>query len=209
MFAASPVLIVTSLIAWSPQALGHIFPRPPWKESAKMARWLVHESDYAVASTTCSSVRMGCAFKGQATGDIMSLSDGDGVAHSTGIVYTYLPDLEDSAKDVAAEPAMTFTFSEKALGCNTTAEDPPCGRLTIAGKLTQVPEGTLSKTAEKYLFSRHPQMKAWGGAHNFKAYWMAKENISSFFMIDMYGGAAPISIEEYFAASPGASTIYA
>lgn len=174
-----------------------------------MARWLVHESDYAVASTTCSSVRMGCAFKGQATGDIMSISDGDGVADSTGIVYTYLPDLEPSAQDVAAEPSMTFTFSEKALGCNTTAEDPPCARLTIAGKLTQVPEGTLSKTAEKYLFSRHPQMKDWGSAHNFKAYWMAKENISSFFMIDMYGGAEPISVEEYFAASPGASTIYA
>mmetsp|Transcript_45235 Transcript_45235/g.80217 ORF Transcript_45235/g.80217 Transcript_45235/m.80217 type:complete len:209 (-) Transcript_45235:21-647(-) len=199
---------VVCFFLWNLQATGHIFPRPPWFERAKMARWLVHESDYAVASTTCSSVRLGCSFKGQATGDIMSVSDGNGTLDSTGIIYTYLPDLEPSAQDVAAEPRMTFTFTEKAIGCNTTAEDPPCARLSVAGKLTPVPEGPLSKQALEFLISRHPQMKAWSSAHNFKPYWMAKENISSFFMIDMYGGAKEFSVDAYLAASPAPHVVH-
>jgi len=132
----------------------------------------------------------------------MSVSDGNGTEHSTGIVYTYLPGLDSATEDILADPRMTLTFSEKALGCNTTAEDPPCARLTIAGKLTPVPEGEHSETALQYLFARHPQMKPWSMAHTFKPYWMAKEDISSFFFIDFYGGATEMSVEEYLAASP-------
>merc|ERR1712007_92933 len=144
------------LLAWTAAMPGGAFPRPPYSEHAKVARWLVHESDYAVSSTACSSVRLGCAFKGQPFGDIMSVSDGNGTEHSTGIVYTYLPGLDSASEDILADPRMTLTFSEKALGCNTTAEDPPCARLTIAGKLTPVPEGEHSETALQYLFARRP-----------------------------------------------------
>merc|ERR1712110_1320440 len=96
-----------------------------------------------------------------------------------------------ATQHILADPRMTFTFSEQALGnkgsCisqNITAENPPCARLTIAGKLTQVPQGPESKKALDYLFSRHPDMKGWSAAHMFKPYWMARENISSFFFID-------------------------
>ena len=64
----------------------------------------------------------------------------------------------------------------------------------------QVPDGPESDLALSYLFSKHPQMKEWSKAHSFKPYWMAKENISSFFFIDFYGGAKEFTVEEYLAA---------
>ena len=128
-----------------------------------------------------------------------SITDGN-ATHSTGVVYTYLPPEDAATQDILADPRMTLTFSEKAIGCKSTAEDPPCARLTIAGKLTPVPEGPESELALNYLFSKHPEMKGWSGAHSFKPYWMAKENISSFFFIDFYGGAKNFTVEEYLAS---------
>eukprot|EP00931_Biecheleriopsis_adriatica_P090387 TRINITY_DN64386_c0_g1_i1.p1 TRINITY_DN64386_c0_g1~~TRINITY_DN64386_c0_g1_i1.p1 ORF type:complete len:209 (-),score=47.16 TRINITY_DN64386_c0_g1_i1:56-682(-) len=176
--------------------------RPSWQERAKLARWLVHNSDYAISSTKCSSVHDGCAYVGQPFGDVVSISDGNGTQDSTGIIYTYLPPEDAATQDIMADPRMTLTFTEKALGCKTTAEDPPCARLTIAGNLTQVPAGAETDKALAYLFSRHPQMKAWSQAHNFKPYWMSKEDISSFFFIDFYGGAVGFTVDEYLKASP-------
>mmetsp|Transcript_143023 Transcript_143023/g.202310 ORF Transcript_143023/g.202310 Transcript_143023/m.202310 type:complete len:202 (-) Transcript_143023:125-730(-) len=174
-------------------------PRPPFVEYVKVARWLVRNSDYAVSSTSCASERLGCAFKGQPFGDIMSIADGNDTV-STGIVYTYLPPEDAATQDILADPRMTLTFSEKAIGCKSTAEDPPCARLTIAGKLTEVPAGAETDMALSYLFAKHPEMKGWGKAHSFKPYWMAKENISSFFLIDFYGGAKTFTVEEYLAS---------
>lgn len=179
-------------------------PRPPWQQKAKLARWLVHESDYAVSSTTCISKRPGCAFVGQPFGDVMSVSDGNGTQDSTGIIYTFLPAEDFATQDILADSRISLTFSEKALpgSCASTAENPPCARLTIAGRLTPVPEGPESDRALEYLFSKHPEMQAWTAAHIFKPYWMARENISTFFFIDFYGGASDFPVEEYLAASP-------
>lgn len=175
--------------------------RPPWQEKAKVARWLVHNSDYAVSATLCSSVRNGCADVGQPFGDIMSISDGSS-NESTGIIYTFLPPEDAATQDILKDPRMTLTFSEKAIGCPTTAEDAPCARLTIAGRMTEVPEGEEADKARDFLFSKHPQMKGWSKAHKFAPYWIAKEDIRSFFFIDFYGGAANFTLEEYLAADP-------
>jgi hypothetical protein len=176
--------------------------QPVWTEKAKVARWLVHNSDYCVASSTCSELRPGCAFVGQPFGNVMSVSDGRGPEHSTGIVYTYLPDLDASTQDIQADARITLTFSEKALGtCNSTAENPPCARLTIAGNLTRVPEAHTEEALE-FLFSRHPEMRWWSSAHTFRPYWMARENIRSFFFIDFYGGAVDFRVADYLAADP-------
>lgn len=176
--------------------------RPVWTEKAKVARWLVHNSDYSIASSRCSVLRPGCAFVGQPFGNVMSVSDGLGLGHSTGIVYTYLPDLDASTQDILTDPRITLTFSEKALGtCNSTAENPPCARLTIAGNLTQVPEAQTEE-ALRFLFSRHPEMSSWSSAHAFKPYWMSKEDITTFFFIDFYGGAVDFEVSDYLAANP-------
>lgn len=180
-------------------------PRPPWIMRYATARWLVHESDYGVVSTACAADHEGCAFKGQPFGDIISISDGDGYDHSTGIIYTFIPDIDDSTMDLIKNPWASITFSEKAIpgGCkkNDTAEDPPCARLTVSGKMSPVPDANVSQ-AEEYLFARHPQMKEWAnmGSHSFRPWWMAKENITSMLLIDFYGGATKLEVDRYLKA---------
>merc|ERR1740123_2530125 len=175
-----------------------LHPRPGWKEYASYARWLVHESDYAVVSTHHDGTGV--------FGNIMSISDGDGYEESTGVIYTYLPSADATYEDIMANSEVSLTFTEMALdggksgGCaNSTAENPPCGRLVIQGKLTRVP-AEQEATALEYLFARHPTMKGWSKAHMFEPFWMDPESITSFFLINMYGGASHPSVQEYLAA---------
>eukprot|EP00448_Togula_jolla_P009198 CAMPEP_0170609258 /NCGR_PEP_ID=MMETSP0224-20130122/22026_1 /TAXON_ID=285029 /ORGANISM="Togula jolla, Strain CCCM 725" /LENGTH=232 /DNA_ID=CAMNT_0010934547 /DNA_START=77 /DNA_END=772 /DNA_ORIENTATION=+ len=175
-----------------------LHPRPQFDNYASFARWLVHESDYAVVSTH---------HKGsEVFGNIISIADGNGYEDSTGVILTYLPDLDVTFMDLAVDSRVALTFSEMALGdgrsggcVNSTAETPPCGRVTITGRMTLVPESHKA-LALKYLFARHPIMKSWGEQHNFQPFWIAKENMTDLFVIDMYGGGQHPSAESYFAA---------
>eukprot|EP00746_Dinoflagellata_sp_MGD_P166763 gnl/MRDRNA2_/MRDRNA2_96881_c0_seq1.p1 gnl/MRDRNA2_/MRDRNA2_96881_c0~~gnl/MRDRNA2_/MRDRNA2_96881_c0_seq1.p1 ORF type:complete len:224 (+),score=37.99 gnl/MRDRNA2_/MRDRNA2_96881_c0_seq1:80-751(+) len=195
--------VLRFVLLFIPPTCAHL--RPPWEFRYATARWLVHESDYGVVSTACAADHEGCAFKGQPFGDIMSISDGNGYDDSTGIIYTFIPDIDDSTMDLIKNPWASITFSEKAIpgGCkkNDTAEDPPCARLTVSGKMSLVPTELVSQ-AEEYLFARHPQMKQWANmpSHAFKPWWMAKENITSMLLIDFYGGATKLDVDRYLKA---------
>jgi hypothetical protein len=173
-------------------------PRPEFSAYASFARWLVHESDYAVVTTHHNGSGV--------FGNIMSISDGNGYEDSTGVIYTYLPNLDATYADLMVDDRVALTFTEMALdggksgGCaNSTAEDPPCGRLTISGRLTRVP-AEHEATALQYLYARHPEMKAWGAEHDFHPFWMAPENITDFFLISFYGGSQHPAVEDYLAA---------
>jgi len=175
-----------------------LHPRPDQADKASFARWLVHESDYAVVSTLDKS--------GHPFGNIVSISDGHGTEHSTGVIYTYIPTLDETYEELQRDKRVSLTFTEMALiggqsgGCrNSTAENPPCGRVTIQGKLTQVPEARQA-LALRYLFARHPEMEGWSGVHKFIPYWMAPANIESFFIINFYGGPSHPTPMEYFIA---------
>jgi hypothetical protein len=52
--------------------------------------------------------------------------------------------------------------------------------------------------AQAALFSRHPAMKQWVDL-NFQFY---KINISNIWLLDGYGGALDVDVEDYFKASP-------
>jgi len=180
-------------------------PRPSWNHYAKVARWLVYMSDYAVAGTLCSSVRDGCPKINDPFGNIMAVSGGNGT-FSSGTIYTYLPEVDPSPTDLAANPVISMTFSEKALGdkgsCgDQTAENPPCARLTIAGKMTKVPDDKQDE-AWSFLLAKHPEMNYWPASHGWSIYWIAPEDMSSFFFLDMYGPAHTFTVEEYYAADP-------
>lgn len=136
----------------------------------------------------------------------MSVSDGDGYEHSTGVIYTYLPSIDATYADLMANNNVALTFTEMALaggtsgGCaNSTAESPPCGRLIISGQLTPVPAAEEA-TALKYLYSRHPEMERWAQTHKFIPFWMHPDSITSFFLINFYGGAVHPSVKDYLAA---------
>jgi len=182
-------------VALSCRAVGALHPRPPWRDYASYARWLVHESDYAVVATHRGS---------DVFGNIVSISDGNGYEHSTGVIYTYITPMSTTYKDVTVDDRVSLTFTEKALGdgnsggcAGSTAENPPCGRLTISGRLTRVPIENET-VALQYLFARQPEMQSW--PHDFMPFWMAPENITSFFLINFFGGATHPTVEEFLAA---------
>jgi len=193
------LLVLPAIVALLPAAVVATHPRPSYDQYASFARWLVHESDYAVVATHHG--------KGDDVfSNIMSISDGEGTEHSSGVIYTYLPDLDSTYTDLMADDRVSLTFTEMALdggasgGClNSTAENPPCARLTITGRLTRVPP-EQEATALKYLYARHPVMREWGAAHHFEPFWLAPANITDFFLINMFGGAQHPSVADYLAA---------
>jgi len=185
-----------SLLLLPVVALG-LHPRPDSLHSSSFARWLVHESDYATLSHFHSG-------DDGLLGSVISISDGNGYEDSTGIVYTYLEVGGTTYNDIVKNGKVTVTWSEFALddgkssSCKgSTAEDPPCGRFTMFGELTKVPEDGQA-TALKYLFARHPVMKSW---KNYEAFWIDPASITDFFIIAHYGGAANPKVKDYFAAN--------
>lgn len=176
----------------------NLHPRPAWDQPAAYARWLIHESDYAIVSTHHVE---------DTFANVISISDGKGAEDSTGIIYTYMPSLDVTYQDVMANPNVSIAWSEMALeggtsgGCrNSTAENPPCGRVVINGQLTKVPE-ERKQLALDSLFARHPVMKEWSGTHAFVPFWVDPASISDIFIINMYGGAKHPTVEEYLQAA--------
>merc|ERR1711964_441633 len=148
------------------------------------------------------------------TGASVSISDGNGYGDSDGIMYFYLPKDGMIYRDLMEDSRASLTFSEMAIangtapGCkptkfphfSTTAESPPCIRLTIIGKVTPVPLANRD-TALKHLFNRHPEMKSWSGdAVEYVPFWMAPDDIDEFFLIPFYGGSVHFTSASFLAA---------
>merc|ERR1712070_579748 len=82
----------------------------------------------------------------------------------------------------------------------TTAESPPCVRLTMTGNVTQVPAANR-ETALKHLFNRHPEMKSWNSnSSEYVPFWMAPNDIDEFFLIPFYGGSVHFTAANFLAA---------
>jgi hypothetical protein len=194
--------VLVALLCWQTTAAPK--PRPPKDDIASVARWLLHESDYGVITTVCSDEsRPGCAFPGGPFAGIGSVADGLGKNHSTGVARFLIPTIDATAQDLVHDSRCSIAFSESSLGtCATTAEDPPCSRLTLSGRLRRLnttdPE---YNTSLGYLFATHPVMKAWmdSSGHLFAPYVL---DLKSIFFIDWYGGAKNISTAEFLAAAP-------
>lgn len=63
------------------------------------------------------------------------------------------------------------------------------------GKLIEVISESEVMKAKKVLFKRHPSMKLWPSNHEFKVF---KFDIENLFLINFYGGAPKLSVEDYF-----------
>ena len=84
-------------------------PRPDHDDVPAFARWLVHENLWGVIGTTSNST--GLPFT-----NVVDLSDGP-VCASTGRLLFYLTQLDETARDAAARPKVSFSVVEAALGC--------------------------------------------------------------------------------------------
>uniref|UniRef100_A0A8C6UA91 Cellular repressor of E1A-stimulated genes 2 n=1 Tax=Neogobius melanostomus TaxID=47308 RepID=A0A8C6UA91_9GOBI len=170
---------------------------PPHQETARTARYIAHSSDWGVLSTISTQERI----KGIPFGNIFSISDGP-LDNSTGIIYFYVTPMDNSVSDLKMNPHASLTFSE-AEGdfCRQMLydpEDPRCARLTLTGKLVEVPPEDIS-FAKEALFSRHPVMAKWPVGH--KWFFMRLELIQVWLQ-DWIGGTSLIPLEDYFKATP-------
>ncbi|KAK7882425.1 hypothetical protein WMY93_028599 [Mugilogobius chulae] len=170
---------------------------PPHQETARTARYIAHNSDWGVLSTISTQE----GIKGIPFGNIFSVSDGPS-DNSTGIIYFYMTPMDNSVTDLKINPYASLTFSEaEGEFCRQMMydpEDPRCARLTLTGKLMEVPPEDLS-FAKEAMFSRHPVMAKWPVSH--KWFFMRLELIQVWLQ-DWIGGTSLISLEDYFKATP-------
>ncbi|TRY81507.1 hypothetical protein DNTS_009916 [Danionella cerebrum] len=170
---------------------------PPHEETARVARYMAHQSDWGHLATISTQDQI----KGFPFGNIFSVSDGP-ADNSTGVPYFYVTSMDNTVTDLRSFPFASLTFSE-AEGdfCRKQLydpEDPRCARLTLTGKMVEVGPEELD-FAKEALFSRHPAMKKWPPGHQ---WFFMKMVLQQVWLQDWFGGVSVVPLEEYFKATP-------
>jgi len=171
---------------------------PPHDQTARMARYVCHQSNWgAMATISARTPIVGFPFA-----NVFSLSDGP-VGESTGTPYIYATPMEISFHDLRDNPQASITMS-LAQGNYCTEKhydpmDPRCAHIILTGNMVNVPkdseEGEFAKRA---LFSRHPVMPDWPKNHG---WFFTKLNITNVIVLDFFGGAITVPVEDYFNAT--------
>lgn len=173
-------------------------PPPIYTDYAKMARYLVHNSEWTAMGTISTLP----ALAGFPMVNVIAMADSQVNAKSTGNIYFYLTMLDFTAKDLSKENKLTTLFSmDQSLYCTKRQVDPmepTCGRTMISGEALRVP-----KDSDEFIFattamkSHHPASVNWLNTHDF---FLCKLNISSICVLDYYGGPHFVELQDYFNA---------
>lgn len=177
--------------------------RPNLRYKEETARWMMHSLHWGVLSTISTRLPGLMPF-----GNVYSFVDGS-CNESTGIIYIYGTNMDQSFKDVKDNKAVSMTLSEASLAncndgplkmCRTVGfgdpENPLCARLTISGQL-EVLEADDDELAfaRDALFERHPSMEKWPKGHE----WLVAKIVpTDLWLIDYFGGASILDIDKYF-----------
>jgi len=174
---------------------------PPHEEYARMARYIVHQSDF-VSMATFSSRE---PFTDYPTANVFSMADGP-VDKSSGVPYFYLTEMELSVHDLNKNNRASITMSlaqgDYCKENNLDPEDPRCAHIIMTGRIEKIDE---EANAEEYsfahngLFSRHPAMGTWPAGHG---WFVAKMKVENILLLDWFGGAQTIKIDDYMNATP-------
>merc|ERR1711973_490810 len=167
---------------------------PPYFKYAKMARYIMHVSDWTSMATF--SVQM----PGYPKANVFSVSDGT-LEKSTGIPYFYLSNWEISVHDLKANNKASITMSlaqgDYCKENNIDPEDPTCAHVIFTGTIVFLEENSPEAAfAKDGLFSRHPAMPGWPKGHEWA---FAKLEIKNIMLLDFYGGVKTIDIDDYMA----------
>lgn len=114
-------------------------PSPPdYKEYAKMARYLVHNSEW----TSMGTISTVPSIKGFPMVNIIAVSDSEKGKPSTGNIYFYLTLLDFTAQDLKKDNRLTVLFSmDQSLACtkeNVDPMEPTCARIMVSGSALKV-----------------------------------------------------------------------
>jgi len=171
-------------------------PPPPHDKYAKMARYITHFSNHG-AMATISSREPTTSFP---FANVFSMADGP-LGESSGTIYMYTTPIEISFIDLAIDNRASITLSlaqgEYCDHQGLDPQDPPCGHICLTGRIERVVDPEEEEFAQRALFSRHPNMEYWPADH---AFYFAKLNMTNIILLDWYGGAITVPLEEYYAA---------
>jgi hypothetical protein len=197
-----------------------ILPRPDLMEKELLARWMVHTLDWGVLTTISSRLSKAgdTATTAMPFGNVYSFVDGpcdsNATSLSIGTPYFYGTYMDQSLIDMKHNPSASLTLSEAGVvsvcGAETMEacqllqknsgdpENPVCARLTLSGVLVEVDAATAEfKTMQAAFFERHTQMQYWPVHHNWV---ILKLVIQDIWLIDYFGGASILDVDEYHAA---------
>lgn len=182
----------------SAKTIAHHQP-PPRTEYAKVARYIVHKSEWT-AMGTVSTLK---AIEGYPMVNIISVADSPRNATSTGHIYFLLTDLDFTAQDLRVNNKLTVLFSnDQDLECTKQHVDPMepvCGRVMISGRIKRLSEGTeVYDVAYKAFVSRHPASQDWVRAHEF---YFCELDIQQIAVLNFYGGPHYVTPEDYYNAN--------
>nr|AEE61770.1 unknown [Dendroctonus ponderosae] len=170
---------------------------PPLDQYALMARYIIHKSDWlSIATISTRNNTKGFPFV-----SLKSVSDGN--TSSTGVPYLYLTDMDVTGQDVLENDKVTIMASlAQSDYCTTKGydpQDPRCAKVMISGTVEKLANTTEEFfVGQKALFDRHPEMKKWPDNHGF---YVAKVNPSDILVLDHFGGAESVTVEDYFNAN--------
>lgn len=174
---------------------GNFREPPPHSEVAKMARYIVHNSDWCVMAYK-SQHPMTSEFP---MGTILSVSDGP-LGNGKGTPYVYVSEVEEAVQDTHNDSrcSLTVTLAQGDY-CKQKKLDPQyptCAQVTLIGRIDKVKNGTAEEMfAKEALFSRHPSMLSWPKDHNF---FFMKLNIERIVLVDYFGGPIYVNVDEYY-----------
>ncbi|KAG8253083.1 Cellular repressor of E1A-stimulated proteins 1 [Homalodisca vitripennis] len=172
---------------------------PPKNETARMARYIVHYSDW------CALAHI--SRHGNTTGfpaaRVYSTADGFDNS-STGIPFFYVSKMDAHINDLSTDGRCSVTMSlAEGNYCRKESldpEDPRCAQVILTGRFIFLdPESELAQQGKLYLFERHPVMSSWPKGHNWQVGMLKIGNIQ---VADNFGGSAYPSVEDYFKANP-------
>ncbi|XP_017772578.1 PREDICTED: protein CREG1-like [Nicrophorus vespilloides] len=171
---------------------------PDPSKTAQMARYIINNVDW-IAISTISTLPSVNSFPFV---NLKSVSDGP-LGKGTGVPYLLMTNLDLTGRDVLQDNRTTIMASLAEISyCNSVnydPQDPRCGRLIISGELSKLDETTDEyKMAKNDLFIRHPIMEEWMKVHNF---YIAKINIKNILILDNFGGAKTVTVDDYYNAN--------
>lgn len=173
--------------------------RPPYDEYAKVARYLVHKSNWTSMGTISSL----STIHGFPMVNVISIADSALDAPSTGHIYFMLTDLDFTGQDLAINNKLTALFTEdQDLSCTTNHTDtmePTCARVIFVGKVNKLmPNDIEYKQANESFTDRHPASINWRQTH---AFYLCKFDIEHIAVLDFYGGPHYVTIDDYYNAN--------
>lgn len=172
--------------------------RPPYDDYAKIARYLVHKSNWTAMGTISSLSRI----HGYPMVNVISIADSAYDAPSTGHIYFLLTDLDFTGQDLAHINQLTALFTEdQDLACtnnHTDTMEPICARVIFSGKLKKLQPNTHEyRSADEWYTNRHPASIHWRRSH---AFYFCTLDIEMIAVLDFYGGPHYVTVDDYYNA---------